>query len=98
MPIFRGVVVSGSPGSGKTAIILHLVEQSSFGKGEGLFQGKRQRDGEYKYSRGHTFGDFVTIRTEASMQDITDSPLYILNVMYCVRVSLWTVKIFLAQH
>jgi hypothetical protein len=41
-PIFRGVVVSGSPGSGKTAIILHLVEQSSFGKGEGLFQGKRQ--------------------------------------------------------
>jgi hypothetical protein len=47
-PIFRGVVVSGSPGSGKTAIILHLVEQSSFGKGEGLFQGKRQRDGEHK--------------------------------------------------
>jgi hypothetical protein len=41
-------VVSGSPGSGKTAIILHLVEQSSFGKGEGLFQGKRQRDGEHQ--------------------------------------------------
>ena len=35
----RGVVVSGSPGSGKTAIILHLVEQSSFGKGEGILQG-----------------------------------------------------------
>ncbi len=64
------MVVSGSPGSGKTAIILHLVEQSSFGKGEGLFQGKRQSDEEYKY-RGPTFGDFVTIRTEASMQDIT---------------------------
>jgi hypothetical protein len=29
-----------------------------------------ERDGEYKY-RGPTFGDFVTIRTEASMQDIT---------------------------
>jgi hypothetical protein len=30
----------------------------------------RQRDGEYKYSRGPTFGDFVTIRTEGSMQDV----------------------------
>jgi hypothetical protein len=28
-----------------------------------------------------------------------DSPLPpVLNVMYCVRVSLWTVKIFLAQN
>jgi hypothetical protein len=56
-------------------------------------------------SRGLTFGDFVTIRTEASMQDVTvarqqsttvqnpSPPL--LNVMYCVRVSLWTVKIFI---
>ncbi len=49
-------------------------------------------------------GDFVVIRTEAWMQDITeykstDSPLPpLLNVMYCVRVSLWVVKIFLAQH
>jgi hypothetical protein len=41
-------------------------------------------------SRGPTFGDFVTIRTEASMQDITVARL-LLNVMYCVRVSLWTV-------
>jgi hypothetical protein len=62
-------------------------------------------------SRGPTFGDFVTIRTEGSMQDvsdgcktteyksITDSPFpTLLNVMYCVRVSLLTVKIFLAQH
>jgi hypothetical protein len=32
---------------------------------------KTQRDGEYTVSRGPTFGDFVTIRTEASMQDIT---------------------------
>jgi hypothetical protein len=30
-----------------------------------------QREGEYKYCRGPTFGDFVTIRTEASMQDVT---------------------------
>ncbi len=61
-------------------------------------------------SRGPTFGDFVTIFTEASMQDntvarlrtefkSTDSPLPpLLNVMYCVRVSLRTVKIFLAQN
>ncbi len=60
-------------------------------------------------SRGPTFGDFVTISTEVSMQDITvarlqstreHTPLFppLLNVMYCVRVSLWTVKIFLAQH
>jgi hypothetical protein len=60
-------------------------------------------------SRGPTFGDFVTICTEASMQDITVARLYrvqeyrlpsppLLNVKYCVRVSLWTVKIFLAQH
>jgi hypothetical protein len=59
--------------------------------------------------RGPTFWDFVTIRTEALMQDVTvarlkstraqDSPLPpLLNVMYFVRVSLWTVKIFLAQH
>ncbi len=56
-------------------------------------------------SRGPTFGDFVTILTERSMQDITvvrlqsrrvQTPL--LNVTYCVRVSLGTVKIFLAQH
>jgi hypothetical protein len=55
-------------------------------------------------SRGPTFGDFVTIRIEASMHDVTaarvqtplSSPL--LNVMFCVRVSLWTVNIFLAQH
>jgi hypothetical protein len=51
--------------------------------------------------------DFVTIRTKASMQDITvarlqskkstDTPLPpLLKVMYCVRVSLWTVNISLA--
>ncbi len=52
-------------------------------------------------SRVPTFGDFVT---ETSMQDVTvarlqstrvETPLPPpLNVMYCVRVSLWTVKIF----
>jgi hypothetical protein len=58
---------------------------------------------------GPTFGDFVTIRTEASMQDITVARLQstrvqtslsptLLNEMYCVGVSLWIVKIFLAQH
>jgi hypothetical protein len=49
-------------------------------------------------SRGPTFGDFVTIRTEVSMQDITvadyrvqeyrlPSPPPPLNVMYCASVS-----------
>jgi hypothetical protein len=60
-------------------------------------------------TRGPTFGDFVTFRTEGSMQDVrvarlgeyksTDFPLPpLLNIMYCVRVSLWTVKIFLGRH
>jgi hypothetical protein len=55
-------------------------------------------------SRGHTFGNFVTIRPEASMQDITVarlqrtrvqtplSPSFKCNVQYCVRVSVWIVK------
>jgi hypothetical protein len=61
-------------------------------------------------SKGPTFRNFVTIYTEASMQDVTVARLHStrvqtplsppppLNVMYCVRVSLRTVKIFLAQH
>ncbi len=59
-------------------------------------------DGEMEnISRVPTFGDFVTIRTVASMQDVTvarllstrvETPLS--SVMYCVRVSLCTVKIF----
>jgi hypothetical protein len=60
-------------------------------------------------SRGPTFGDLVTIRTEASMQDVTVarlqstrvqnplSPLFESNVT-SVRVSLLTVKIFIAQN
>jgi hypothetical protein len=57
-------------------------------------------------SKGPTFGDFVTIRTEASMQDATVARLQstrvqtpylptLFNAMYCVRVSLWTVTVFL---
>jgi hypothetical protein len=58
-------------------------------------------------SRGSTFGDFVTIHREGSMQDVTVARLQSIQeyrlpsslsfVTYCVRVSLWTVKIFLAQ-
>jgi hypothetical protein len=55
-------------------------------------------------SRGPTFGDFVTILTEGSMQDntvarlqSTDSLPPLLNVMYYVRISLRTIKIFLAK-
>ena len=54
-------------------------------------------------STGPTFADFVTVLTEGSMQDITvarvqeyrlpSPPSF--NVMYCVRLSLWTVKIFI---
>jgi hypothetical protein len=68
-----------------------------------------QRDGEYKVSRGPTLGDFFTICTEASMHYVTVARLQstrvhtplsppLINVMYYVRASLWTVKIFLAQH
>jgi hypothetical protein len=68
---------------------------------------RNQREME-NISRDPTFEDFVTIRTEGSMQDVTVTRLRVqeyrlpfpplLNVMYCVRVSLWTVKIFLAQN
>ncbi len=59
-------------------------------------------------SRGPTFGDFVTLRTERDAgrhgckiteyksTESTDSSLPpLLNVMYCVRISLWTVTISL---
>ncbi len=56
-------------------------------------------------SRGSTFGDFVTIRTEGSMQDTTvarllstvqeyrlpSTPSFKCNVYRSVKVSLWTV-------
>lgn len=40
LPTNRGVLVSGASGTGKTAIILKLVEQSCFGNGENIYQGK----------------------------------------------------------
>ncbi len=66
-------------------------------------------DGEKQKGRGPTFGDFVTILTEGidagqhscktTEYKSTDFPSpSLLNVMYCVRVSLGTVKIFLALH
>jgi hypothetical protein len=58
-------------------------------------------------SRGPTFGDFVTILTEGSMQDNMVarlqykrkySPLLLLLNVHCERVSLRTDKLFLAQR
>jgi hypothetical protein len=58
-------------------------------------------------SKGPTFGDFYPHREvdagqhgcKTSEYKSTASPVsLLLNVMYCVRVSLRTVKIFLAQH
>ena len=40
LPTNRGVVVTGAPGTGKTALALKLVEFSCFGKGvEHIYQG-----------------------------------------------------------
>jgi hypothetical protein len=60
---------------------------------------------EMENLRGPTFEDFVSILTEGSRQDITVARLQstrvqtppLLNVMNCVRVSLRTVKLFLAK-
>jgi hypothetical protein len=59
-------------------------------------------------SRGTTFGDFVTILTKGPcrilllqdyrVQDYISPFPPLLNVMYCVGVSLRTVKIFLGQY
>jgi hypothetical protein len=68
-----------------------------FGNGSGSGSFLRKPREMENISRGSTFGDHVTIRTEASMQDVTVARLQS-DVMYCVGVSLWTVKIFLAQH
>lgn len=40
LPTNRGVVISGLPGTGKTTIVLKMVELSCFGTGEALYQGK----------------------------------------------------------
>ena len=52
-----------------------------------------QRDGEYH--RGINAGQHSCKTTEYKSTDSSLPPL--LNVMYCVRVSLRTVKIFLAR-
>jgi hypothetical protein len=60
---------------------------------------KNQRDGEYTVSSGPIFKDFVNFLTEGSMQDNTGARLQTtLSPLYYLRVSLKTVKIFLAQH
>ena len=40
LPTNRGVIVTGAAGTGKTAVILKLVELSCFGRGEPIYQGK----------------------------------------------------------
>jgi hypothetical protein len=39
LPTNRGVVISGAAGTGKTSVILKLVEMSCFGRGEPIYQG-----------------------------------------------------------
>jgi hypothetical protein len=39
LPTNKGVVVVGGPGTGKTGLILKLVEMSCFGRGEPIYQG-----------------------------------------------------------
>ena len=41
LPTNRGVIIMGSPGTGKTALLLKLVETSCFGSGrsEPIYQG-----------------------------------------------------------
>lgn len=39
LPTSRGVTVVGAPGTGKTALVLKLVEKSCFGRGEAIYQG-----------------------------------------------------------
>ena len=41
LPTNRGVIIMGSPGTGKTALLLRLVETSCFGSGksEPIYQG-----------------------------------------------------------
>lgn len=36
LPTNRGVIVTGEPGTGKTAVILQLVEHSCFGRATGI--------------------------------------------------------------
>jgi hypothetical protein len=40
LPTNRGVIINGAAGTGKTSVILKLVELSCFGRGEPIYQGK----------------------------------------------------------
>ena len=39
LPTNKGVVIVGGPGTGKTSLLLKLVEMSCFGRGEPIYQG-----------------------------------------------------------
>ena len=43
LPTNRGLVISGGPGTGKTSLLLKLVEMSCFGRGEPIYQGMKNR-------------------------------------------------------
>jgi hypothetical protein len=97
------------PGGGGERSVSHREtepEKGDQGAWPTLLDGAREIE---NISRDPTFGDFCHYphrgvdagrhgfkNTEYKSTDTTLPPL--LNVMYCVRVSLWTVKIFLAQH
>ena len=40
LPTNKGVVIVGGPGTGKTSLLLKLVEMSCFGRGEPIYQGR----------------------------------------------------------
>ncbi len=59
-------------GEGRVLVPCRLGKVYMFPVGSGNFCiGYKQRDGDISTGRGHTFGDFVSIRTEGSMQDVT---------------------------
>ena len=59
LPTNRGVIIAGSPGSGKTGIILKLVKHSCFGRGESMYQGTiPQTDWEYS---GQSYKQFTLV-------------------------------------
>ena len=46
----RGVIITGTPGSGKTAIMLQLVDHSCFGRGQSGLRGKEYNLMRYMYN------------------------------------------------
>ena len=65
LPTNRGVTVTGSPGTGKTAIILKLVEQSCFGRGEPIYQ-ETPKSSPTHHHHHHLLSNLETIRSVAS--------------------------------